>query len=337
MSLFEHVSEFAGKRVVEFDGRAPFDPSTSVPRIALDWESHVDGLSVASRLDDLFARPDVASVTGLVFGAWDFLSSVNSSVVVEGLVGGRQRLPELRALFIGDIVDAEQEMAWIAQSNLAPILPAFPKLEELRIRGSSGLALSTDAPRLGHPTLKSLIVESAGLSREVANAALAGEFPQLRHLELWLGSEAEGGTVSLDDLAPLFDGRCFPALESLALKNAETADALAAAIASAPIVARLRKLDLSLGTLSDDGAEALLASTAVRLLRDLDLRKSYLSPAIVQRFRTLQPVIADVRGSRFTEDGERRPSSAPPKRAATSLDLALPRLERHRASRRSLR
>jgi hypothetical protein len=110
------------------------------------------------------------------------------------------------------------------------------------------------------------------------------------------------------------------------LRNAENADALAAAIATAPILSRLKKLDLSLGTLSDTGAEALLASPAVAQLEDLDVRKSYISPEIIKRFHALVPVIVDIRGSRFgKEEGAPRPSTIPPKR---EFELPLARMRR---------
>lgn len=331
-TLTEHATHLLGKPIAPFDARAPFDFATTVPRLALDWEAQVDGLGMGELVAELLRRPDVSRAEALVFGVWDFIAQVNSSVIVDALVAAKDRLPKLRALFVGDIVEGEQEMPWIAQSDLAPILASYPKLEELHVRGSSGLAFAGGAlgsASLAHASLRSLIIESAGLSREVVAAVLAGDFPELRHLELWLGSEQEGATVSIDDFAPLFAGERFPKLETLALCNAETADALAAAVASAPILDRIKKLDLSLGTLSDDGAQALLASERVRKLVDLDVRKSFISPDVIKQFHALSPVIVDVRGSRFgKEDGERRPSTAPPKRAP--IDLPLARLRQRR-------
>ena len=330
MSLTEHLSELVGKPVAAFDGRAPFDLRAKVPRLSIDWDSHVDGLGMSDLVGELLRRPDVASVEGLVFGVWDFISAADASAIVAPLCAAKDRLPALRAIFLGDILESEQELAWIKQGDVAPLFAAFPKLTELRVRGSAGLRLAPPGDVVRHSTLTSLVVESAGLSRELVAAVVGGDMPALRHLELWLGSEQDGGTSSIDDLAPLLEGRAFPALESLALKGSETADALAAAVASAPILARLKKLDLSLGTLSDEGAEPLLASEAVRRLHDLDLRKSFLSPEIIKRFHALTPVIVDVRGSRFgKEEGDRRPSTAPARNV--SVDLPLARLKARRA------
>lgn len=329
-SLTEHATHLLGKPIALFDARGRFDLGANVPRLALDWEAHVDGLGMGDLVAELMRRPDVDRLEGLVFGVWDFIAAVNSSVIVDALVAAKDRLPKLRALFLGDIIEGEQELPWIAQSNLAPLFAAFPRLEELRVRGSSGLSFGAPGTPLRHGALRTLVVESAGLSRDVVHSLLEADFPELRHLELWLGSEHEGATVSIDDFSALFAGDRFPKLETLALCNAETADALAAAIADAPILSRIKKLDLSLGTLSDEGAQALIASERVRKLVDLDVRKSFLSPEVIKQFHSLSPVIVDVRGSRFgKEEGERRPSTAPPKRPHIELPLA--RLRQRRA------
>ncbi len=332
-TLTQHATHLAGKPVAPFDARAPFDSAAFVPRLALDWEAHVDGLEMNDLLSELLRRPGVANLEGLVFGVWDFLDSIDSSAIIGGLVAARDRLPALRSLFVGDIVESEQELAWIAQGDLTPLFKAFPRLQELHVRGSAGLALGSGASPISHTKLERLVIESAGLSRDVVTAILAADLPALTHLELWLGSEAQGSTASLDDFTALFSGELFPALRSLALKNSETADGLAAAIAEAPVLAHLKKLDLSLGTLSDAGAEALIASPAARLLEDIDLRKSYLSPEMIRRLHGLTPVIVDVRGSRFgKDDGERRPSTVPGPRSREDIELPLARF---RSARRA--
>jgi hypothetical protein len=55
-------------------------------------------------------------------------------------------------------------------------------------------------------------------------------------------------------------------------------------------VARLSSLGLSLGTLGDAGAEALLSGRPLSHLEDLDLRHHYLSEPMVTRLReALEP------------------------------------------------
>jgi hypothetical protein len=63
---------------------------------------------------------------------------------------------------------------------------------------------------------------------------------------------------------------------------------VAQAVAAAPLLERIEVLDLSLGTLGDVGAEALLASPVVKRLRRLDLHHHYISsPTIIARLANL--------------------------------------------------
>ncbi len=109
--------------------------------------------------------------------------------------------------------------------------------------------------------------------RELAAANL----PALEHLELWLGCQQYGGDSTVDDLQPMLNGAGFPSLKTLALRNCDYADDLAQALTNASILERITILDLSLGNLSDVGAEALFASPAIRKLDTLVLHHHYLS------------------------------------------------------------
>jgi hypothetical protein len=63
-----------------------------------------------------------------------------------------------------------------------------------------------------------------------------------------------------------------PRLRHLALCNSVIGDEIAAAAAAAPVVARLEVLGLSMGTLGDAGAEALLGGQPLTHLTKLDLQ-----------------------------------------------------------------
>ena len=52
-----------------------------------------------------------------------------------------------------------------------------------------------------------------------------------------------------------------------------------------PVLAQLEVLDLSMGTLGNEGAEALLENPAIRGLRLLDIHHHYVSPGLVEKLR----------------------------------------------------
>ena len=97
----------------------------------------------------------------------------------------------------------------------------------------------------------------------------------------------------MEDLGPLLSGTLFPRLTFLGLCDSHLADPIAAALAASPLLRRLQTLDLSLGTLSDEGAQALLSSTHLAGLRRLDAHHHYCSGAMMARLKAL-PLDVDV-------------------------------------------
>ncbi|MEE6263726.1 STM4015 family protein [Plantactinospora sonchi] len=274
MTINSHLTEFAGLPVVPFD---PDRPSAAAPD-AVAWRLDLEGPGLAEdrfvALTESFLRGVTpAEVRALLIGDWGDSSA--SPAPVDLLVRLAPRLSGLRALFVGEMTYEQCEISWIVQADPAPLLAAYPDLEILRIRGATqGLSLSP----VRHLALREFAIEAGGLPGDVTRAVAACDLPALTHLELWLGTDEYGGDTTLADLAPILAGDRLPALRHLGLRNAEIADEVAAAVTQAPVVGRLESLDLSLGTLSDAGAEALLAGRPLTRLRRLDLHHHYLSP-----------------------------------------------------------
>ncbi|MEU3146540.1 MULTISPECIES: STM4015 family protein [unclassified Streptomyces] len=225
------------------------------------------------------AQVDTTRVRALIVGAWEDAYDSAPSEAVQALLAARDRLPALRSVFLGDITSEECEISWINQTDVTPLLAGFPALEEFGVRGGQGL----EFPALRHEALRSLTMETGGLPVEVVRGVGASELPALEHLDLWLGTSWYGADSEAADLEPILSGDRFPRLRHLALRNSEIQDEVAAAVASAPVVARLDVLDLSMGTLGDDGAVALLGGQPLTHLKKLDLHHNYLSEPLRQR------------------------------------------------------
>ena len=224
---------------------------------------------------------DLAAVRALVVGYLAERHRFEGAKVLPELMELVPRLPNLRSLFFAEVVREESEISWIHNTDVAPLLDALPSLTEFTVRGSSGLGL--DIGR--HDRLRRLTVQCGGLPGRVARDIAAADLPTLEHLELWLGDEEYGNDTVPADLAAVLSGEAFPALRSLGLRNAEDTDAWVRAVSDAPVVERLHTLDLSLGCLTDEGAETLLASPALRGLGRLDLHHHYLSEDMAERVR----------------------------------------------------
>lgn len=250
--------------------------------IRLTWDD--EDATAEDRMEALLDDPKSPLLKGLIIGSWFVEVCDNPPTdIIEMILEQPESLAGLVGLFAGDIIQEEAELSWIHQCDWAPVLHVLPNLEEFIVRGGQDLRLK----RLRHANLKSLTLQSGGLSGDVVRDVAKADLPELRTLALWLGTESYGASFTLKDLAPILAGKVFPKLEYLGLMNAQNADDIAEAVAKAPILGRLKGLDLSMGTLGDRGGLALLQSPLVKGLKYLNLRRHYLSPDVEQQFRKL--------------------------------------------------
>ncbi|MFC7531903.1 STM4015 family protein [Actinoplanes sp. GCM10030250] len=286
MGIYDFVTTFAGLPVVALeDDERPADPAAVAWRIDMeDFEASREEFEAA--FDKLLEVAGPGGPTALIIAEWG--SAYDTPPPLDLLVRHAERLSGLRALFLGELSGEQCEISWINQTDVTPVLEAFPALERLWIRGGQGLALKP----VRHEGLRELVIQTGGLPAEVIRAVGACELPHLTHLELWLGVDQYGGDARADDLAPILAGRSLPALTHLGLRNAEIAEEVAAAVAAAPVVARLTSLDLSLGVLGDTGAETLLAGQPLTHLTSLNLSHHFMSPEMAQRVVDELPGVA---------------------------------------------
>ncbi|MFJ5774185.1 STM4015 family protein [Streptomyces sp. NPDC093094] len=284
MSIGHHLQELYGLPAFTFPG--PGEKAPQLPAAdTVAWRIAADVYDAEEEWESAFARfsaqVDTTGVRALIVGAWSEAYDSGSDGVVNTLLAARDRLPALRALFLGDMVGEECEISWINQSDVTGLLTGFPELEEFGVRGGTGLGLSG----VTHSRLRRLTAETGGLPAGFVRGVGASDLPALEHLDLWLGTSEYGSDTEVSDLEPLLSGTRLPRLRHLALRNSEIQDEIAAAVAAAPVVARLESLDLSMGVLTDDGAAALLGGQPLTHLTSLDLRHNYLSDPLRQRLR----------------------------------------------------
>lgn len=280
----EHEKSWLGHKVKPFtednSEEAIEDADKVIYRVTLTYDAELS-------FSELFARftsnASVSETPGIIIGQF-FGEAMEGDTgeVVRLLVSARDRLQALRGIFLPEVISEETEISWIRQSDLSPLFDAYPNLEHLRVRGSDGLAFGTG---VRHEGLKSLIIETGGLPPAVLQQVASCQFPALEHLELWLGTSGYGGDGTVNDLKPFLDGGQYPKLKHLGLRDSEIADAVATELAKAPVLSKIETLDLSLGTLSDEGGEALLRSEPMRNLQAIDLHHHYLSNGMMARLR----------------------------------------------------
>lgn len=281
MTVSSSLSTFLKKKVQTYvPGSEIVNPETIVYRIKVEYE---DATPITSKLDQFAADPRAAEITELIIGQFTDDYGDSSQEVAEKLIALKDKFKSLTAIFIGEMTFDECEISWITQSDMTPLLNAYPQLEHFQVRGGQDLRFSN----LQHGNLKTLIVETGGLSPDTLNDLMTAKLPQLERFDLWLGSEYYGFASTVDDLQPLLSGNLFPALKHLGLMDSELQDEIAIAVCQSPILQQLDVLDLSMGILSDTGAEALLNCADIKRLSFLNLRHHYMSNDMMARLKAL--------------------------------------------------
>ncbi|MEH1933788.1 MAG: hypothetical protein V7L14_08670 [Nostoc sp.] len=212
-----------------------------------------------------------------------------SQTLINMLCKASQKLINLKALFIGDRRQHEYKKSRIYLSDVISILETFPNLEVLKLHGNPSNTLFSK--KIYHPSLKTLILETADNDARALAQVCTLELPSLEYLELW------GGRCRyshFDFFETLFSGELLRNLSYLGLPSFENTDVLVEALVQSPIIERLAVLDISMGTLTDNGAENLLNCPSVNWLHTLNISKNCISPQIIQQLSQLDcRLIAD--------------------------------------------
>ncbi len=297
MSYSDSLDEFHGLPVQDYNA---LNSDWSGPNIAYRLrEEYDDEVTINDRLEALLDEDGSDQLVALIIGAWTgSCEGDDSATIVAKLVEIAPRLPALRHLFLGEMTFEECEISWINQSDVSPLLTAYPQLQSLHVRGGSGLSFS----RVSHPELRTLVIETGGLPRSVLREIFLCDFPNLEHLELLLGTDNYGFDGSVEDLQPVLSGRLYPKLKYLGLRNSEIANDIAAVIVHSPIVERINELDLSLGTLDDEGIQSLMSLANRRNLRRLNIAHHYGTVQAVQELVAALPFEVDASDPQEADD-----------------------------------
>lgn len=264
-------------------------------RVALP-EYGFKGPKTKAVLRAIVSSPAAAYLRDLTVGLYDFdgggLAGVGSDIA-SGL-----ELPALERLFLGDFTSEEQEISWVSFGDLSPIYARAPKLETLRLHGG-GVELGA----FEHGALKRLEIETGGLPRAAVASLAAAKLPELTHMEVWFGREDYGGTTEIQALRPLFTSQTLPKLKHLGLQNSEMQDAIAIALANTPLLAQVESVDLSMGTMREPGAAAILANAAsFKHLKSLKLDRNYIPSELCAQLQAALPGVVQTGGQQRADE-----------------------------------
>jgi predicted DNA-binding WGR domain protein len=313
----EHRDHFYGAELAELLEESGFE---KVARLTWEYgyitkarvgmpEYGFKGPKAKQVLRAIVKSPAAKYLRDLTVGLYDFEGSGLTGVAADIASGGA--LTQLERLFIGDFHSEEQEISWVDIADLSPLYSLTPKLHTLRVRGSG-----IDLGAFEHPSLARLEIETGGLPHESVVSLANAKLPELAHMEVWFGRPDYGGTNEIAALRPIFTSKTLPKLRHLGLQNADMQDQIAAALANTPLLAQVESVDLSMGTMREPGARALLANAAsFKHLKSLNLEQNYIPGelcseltrtfgAMVKVGRQNQPDVWDGEQHYYTTVGE---------------------------------
>jgi uncharacterized protein (TIGR02996 family) len=245
----------------------------------VDWmDDHFEPLPIVRTL---FASPLCAVLEELRLGIvrWDY----NDQPAIIAEAGRHAWARDLSRLHLGDVpsnVDMDHHTIGVVGKL---ITKHFPNLTWLKLHsgsqtwrdrketfGFAGLAL---------PKLKELVIETCAMSSKRMKWLTAAKLPALERLEVWFGAHDREGTTRIDDVEPVLDGKLFPRLVHLGLRNTELVGDIIRVLPASKLARQLESLDLSMGTLGDDDATQLAGAAAqFPALKSLNVGESYLTP-----------------------------------------------------------
>jgi uncharacterized protein (TIGR02996 family) len=232
-------------------------------------------------LDSILSHPSGRFLQSLEVGALNISDTYNYGPITKLL--GKAKLPALRRLEIADFHSEQCELSWSSLGSLAPVWKSAPNLEEVVIRGGG-----FDLGKINLPKARSFSVRTGGLSSKNFQAIASAKWPSLEKLEVWFGTDRYGGSTSVKAVAKFLDGASIPKVTDLGLMNSELIDDLCKLLPKSKIAKRIVRLDLSMGIMTDAGAEALAANPkAFPKLQELNVDDNYLTAAGIKLLKKL--------------------------------------------------
>jgi len=297
MTIGDYIETFYGYPICNIqEGQTIPADGKHAYRIHCEYD---DKCSSQGYLQQLLAAVPNDKIEAIVLGAWEESFEQSPQDFIDDLIANKDNLVNLKALFIGDMTYEDCEISWINQGSYKPLLEAYPQLETLTIRGATEL----DFDPVNHTHLKELVIQSGGLPFDITNNIAKSNLPALEHLELWLGDDNygfDGEPAQYKEALNTIAAKS-PKLRYLGIKNSMIADKLAAILSKEEWITRLQTLDLSMGTLGDEGAQALLDSPYISKLKKLDLEHHFMTPAMIEKMKTL-PIEVNLADQQEEED-----------------------------------
>lgn len=251
-----------------------------------EWEEYENGKKNADTLiGEILADDELAQCETLIIGCWGESWDNSAQPIIDGIAANPDKFAGVKYLFVGDMEFEECEVSWIEQADYSKLWAAMPQLETLKIKGSTNLVLGD----IRHDNLKCLEIVCGGLPKEALASIGSARLPKLEQLSIYIGVEDYGFDGSVEDIAGMLEKSDFPKLRKLGILDSEIQDEVAAAVIKCKYMKQISELDLSCGTLTDQGGQLLLdALPEFKNIKSVNLEYHYMSDEMMEKFEGLE-------------------------------------------------
>lgn len=267
-------------------------------RVRLSHDSYSDSEfkgKTADILKDVLAHPSARFAVEFAFMSNGDPNDDNLQDLIDLMA--KKAPPTVRKLTFGDNVD---QISWHHTGDLGKLWKGVPNLRTLEIETGE-----FEVGKMVAPALERAVFITGGLSKSCGKGIATATMPNIKHLEIYYGAEDYGAGCSVKEVEPLLNRTDLPKLEYLGLKNSEFANDIAGALAGAKVLKTVKTLDLSLGTMTDEGARALAnAKSSLQHLECLDLTRNYLSKEGIKLVKGICKKVITSAQEAGDEDGE---------------------------------
>ena len=289
------IAEKTKKGYVETLEEVAKEMKVEAKKYALSYDEAEEGVNL---MDKILKDKKLPSLKQITIGCWGY-EGEDCSDIADGIVENKEKFAHFEGLFWGDIDFEEQEISWIEQVDLSPVLDAMPLLKNLKIKGTNNLSIGKK-PR---PNLKSLEIISGGLPDSVVEDILGSDLPNLEKLVLYVGVEDYGFDGDMNVFRPLFSKDRFPNLKWLGIVDAEEQNTVVEMFLESDILPQLETMDISAGVLTDEGARLLLDHVdKIKHLKFINMKYNYLSDEMKKELQKSLPMKIDVSDSQEYDD-----------------------------------
>ncbi len=246
------------------------------------WDDYEEnGKNAETLIPEILEDKEFLELEEIIIGAWgDCCCGDDCQPIIDDIIKNKEKFAHIKSLFIGDMEYDECEVSWIAQGNYGKLWSALPNLRELRIKGSNEL----DLGEIDHENLEVLEIICGGLPKNVISQIEDAKLPNLKKLNLYLGTEEYGFDGDINTIKSLLEHSNFPNLIYLGLNDSEIQDEVTEAILHSKYISQICILDLSKGNLTDKGGQMLLEEIPnYENIKMLDLYYHYLSDEMMEK------------------------------------------------------